>query len=59
MVKFAELIEEAELLPNLKKFFPHNNPRRYQTSIANSIYESLSSSRLILLEGPTGLGKRP
>ncbi|MDJ0270991.1 MAG: hypothetical protein NYU39_00165 [Aigarchaeota archaeon] len=59
MVKVVELIEEMELLPKLKKFFPHNTSRRYQASIANSIYESLGSSKLMLLEGPTGLGKRP
>ena len=59
MVKVVELIEEVELLPKLKKTFPHNTLRRYQASIANSIYESLDSNKLILLEGPTGLGKRP
>ncbi|MEM0348967.1 MAG: hypothetical protein QXD24_02120 [Candidatus Caldarchaeum sp.] len=58
MVRVVELIEDVELLQKLKKFFPHTGLRRFQASIANSIYEGLGSGKLILLEGPTGLGKR-
>ena len=56
-MKVVELKEDSELLENIRKRFPHSELRRYQADIANSIYESLGSSKLILLEGPTGLGK--
>ncbi|MEM4273283.1 MAG: DEAD/DEAH box helicase family protein [Candidatus Caldarchaeum sp.] len=58
MVKIVELREDAELLENVGKRFPHAELRRYQADIANRVYESLSAgSRSVLLEGPTGLGK--
>lgn len=59
MVRVVELREETELLEKLKNRFPHTSLRRYQADIANRVYESLSNgSKSVLLEGPTGLGKR-
>ncbi len=58
MVKVVELREDAELLESLGKRFPHSGLRRFQADIANRVYESLANNmRVVLLEGPTGLGK--
>ena len=59
MVMVVELREDAELLEGVRSRFPHGELRRYQADIAGRVYESLSNgSRSVLLEGPTGLGKR-
>jgi Rad3-related DNA helicase len=58
-MRVVELREEAPLLEGLRRYFPHGELRRYQADIANSVYESLNSgAKNVLLEGPTGLGKR-
>ena len=58
-MRIVELQEDTHLMEKLRRSFPHMEPRRYQADIANRIYESLNNgSKNILLEGPTGLGKR-
>jgi len=42
----------------VKEFFPHASVRKYQASLANSVYDALSAGyRDIVVEAPTGLGK--
>ena len=41
----------------IRKYFPYDTFRRYQWEIARSIYDALSSSKVALIEAPTGVGK--
>ena len=60
MVRVIDLRDEAELLPRLRKFFPHAETRKYQADLANQLYTLLSSNvRDVVVEAPTGLGKAP
>ena len=56
-MKVIDLKEETELSDNVRKYFRHNEARPYQADLANMTYESLKTSRHVVVEAPTGLGK--
>ena len=52
------LRESAELPAKLRKHFPHAELRKYQADLAIQLYDHLADGyRMIVVEGPTGLGK--
>jgi Rad3-related DNA helicase len=57
-VKTVDLKPDAEMLKEVKEYFPHQSIRRYQGDLANSIYQALTSGeKNVVVEAPTGLGK--
>jgi Rad3-related DNA helicase len=57
-MKTIDLKPDTEMLKEIKEYFPHQNIRRYQGDLANSIYQALTSGeKNIVVEAPTGLGK--
>jgi DNA excision repair protein ERCC-2 len=57
MTKIIELQRIAELRDGLKKFFPHVEVRPFQAALANQLYDELMTTRHVVVEAPTGLGK--
>jgi Rad3-related DNA helicase len=59
-VKVIDLKPDAEMLKEVREYFPHRDVRRYQADLANSVYEALlAGEKNIVVEAPTGLGKGP
>jgi DNA excision repair protein ERCC-2 len=57
MVRVVELVRDAELQNNLKRYFRHAEVRPFQADLVNKVYESLADAQHIVVEAPTGLGK--
>jgi DNA excision repair protein ERCC-2 len=57
MTKIVELQRDAELRDGLKKFFPHVEVRPFQAALANQLYDELTTTKNVVVEAPTGLGK--
>jgi DNA excision repair protein ERCC-2 len=57
MTKIIELQRDAELRDGLKKFFPHVEVRPFQAALANQLYDELTTTKNVVVEAPTGLGK--
>jgi len=54
-----DLKANVELMPTLRRFFPHADVRKFQADLVNQLYNELVGGvRLVLIEAPTGLGKR-
>ena len=57
-MKVIDLLRDADLFPEVRRYFPHTNVRAYQADLANKLYEALTSTvRIVIVEAPTGLGK--
>jgi superfamily II DNA or RNA helicase len=56
-VKVIDLQKYADLLPEVRRYFPHTNVRVYQADLANRLFEALTTRRVVVVEAPTGLGK--
>ena len=57
-MRVIDLEAYAVMDARVKEFFPHASVRKYQASLANSVYDALSAGyRDIVVEAPTGLGK--
>jgi superfamily II DNA or RNA helicase len=56
-VRVIELKEGAELRSDLRRHFPHSETRKYQADLANKLYDELMTTRHVVVEAPTGLGK--
>jgi Rad3-related DNA helicase len=56
-MKVIDLQRDADLLAEVRRYFPHQTVRTYQADLANRLYEALRTSRLVIVEAPTGLGK--
>jgi Rad3-related DNA helicase len=57
-MKTVDLKPDAEMLKEVREYFPHQSIRKYQGDLANSIYQALTSGeKNIVVEAPTGLGK--
>jgi Rad3-related DNA helicase len=56
-VRVIDLQRDADLLAEVRRYFPHTNVRAYQADLANRLFEALKSIRVIVIEAPTGLGK--
>jgi superfamily II DNA or RNA helicase len=57
MTKIIELQRIAELRDGLKKFFPHVEVRPFQAALINQLYDELTTTKNVVVEAPTGLGK--
>jgi DNA excision repair protein ERCC-2 len=57
MTKIVELQRDAELRDSLKKFFPHVEVRPFQAALTNQLYDELTTTKNVVVEAPTGLGK--
>jgi hypothetical protein len=59
-MRVVDLKPDAEMLKEVREYFPHRDVRKYQADLANSVYEALlAGERNIVVEAPTGLGKGP
>ena len=59
-MRVVDLEPDAEMLKEVREYFPHRDVRRYQADLANSVYEALlAGEKNIVVEAPTGLGKGP
>jgi Rad3-related DNA helicase len=57
-MKTVDLKPEAEMLKEVREYFPHQSIRKYQGDLANIVYQALKSGeKNIVVEAPTGLGK--
>ncbi|MEM4498161.1 MAG: hypothetical protein QW692_04975 [Nitrososphaerota archaeon] len=57
-MKVIDLKPDEELAKEVREYFPHPALRKYQASLANSVYKCLlDGARNIVVECPTGLGK--
>jgi superfamily II DNA or RNA helicase len=58
-MKVIDLLRDADLFPEVHRYFPHVGVRAYQADLANKLYETLTSTatRIAIVEAPTGLGK--
>jgi DNA excision repair protein ERCC-2 len=57
MTEIVELQRDAELRDSLKKFFPHVEVRPFQAALTNQLYDELTTTKNVVVEAPTGLGK--
>jgi hypothetical protein len=57
-MRVVDLQRDADLFPEVRRYFPHTNVRAYQADLANKLFETLTTMRIIVVEAPTGLGKR-
>ncbi|MEM2115137.1 MAG: hypothetical protein QXS12_06770 [Candidatus Caldarchaeum sp.] len=58
-MKVVELREDVILPEKLRKHFPHGEVRKFQADLSLQLYDSLNNnSKTIVVEAPTGLGKR-
>lgn len=56
-MKVIDLKPDAEMLGEVREYFPHQIVRKFQGDLANSIYQALKSGeKNIVVEAPTGLG---
>jgi Rad3-related DNA helicase len=58
MMKVIDLQKDADLLAKVRRYFPHPQVRAYQADLANQLFETLKTRRVVVVEAPTGLGKR-
>jgi hypothetical protein len=59
-MRVVDLKPDAEMLKEVREYFPHRDVRRFQADLANSVYEALlAGEKNIVVEAPTGLGKGP
>ena len=59
-MRIVDLKPDAEMLKEVREYFPHRDVRRFQADLANSVYEALlAGEKNIVVEAPTGLGKGP
>jgi len=59
-MRIVDLKPDAEMLKEVREYFPHRDVRKYQADLANSVYEALlAGEKNIVVEAPTGLGKGP
>ncbi len=57
-MKVIDLKPDAELMEEIRDYFPHMEARKFQADLANNIYALLADGeRNIVVEAPTGLGK--
>jgi len=50
--------KNADLRPEVRRYFPHTTVRAYQADLANNVYRALANGeKNIVVEAPTGLGK--
>ncbi|MEM2189446.1 MAG: hypothetical protein QXG35_08985 [Nitrososphaerota archaeon] len=57
-MKVIDLKPDEELAKEVREYFPHPALRKYQASLANSVYKCLlDGAENIVVECPTGLGK--
>jgi superfamily II DNA or RNA helicase len=56
-MRVVDLQKNADLFPEVRRYFPHSTVRAYQADLANRLFEALKSIRVIVIEAPTGLGK--
>jgi superfamily II DNA or RNA helicase len=59
-MRVVDLQRDADLFPEVHRYFPHPTVRGYQADLANRLYEALATDKIkiIIVEAPTGLGKR-
>jgi superfamily II DNA or RNA helicase len=57
-MRVIDLQRDADLRPEVRRHFPHPTVRGYQADLANRLLETLTTMRIIVVEAPTGLGKR-
>ncbi|MEM4211403.1 MAG: hypothetical protein QXS72_09300 [Candidatus Caldarchaeum sp.] len=58
-MKTVDLREEADLPDRLRRHFPHADTRKFQADLAIQMHDFLANGqRTIVVEAPTGLGKR-
>jgi superfamily II DNA or RNA helicase len=59
-MKVIDLLRDADLFPEVHRYFPHVGVRAYQADLANRLYEALTAmtEKIVIVEAPTGLGKR-
>jgi superfamily II DNA or RNA helicase len=56
-MRVIDLQRDADLFPEVRRYFPHPTVRGYQADLANKLLETLTTMRIIVVEAPTGLGK--
>jgi Rad3-related DNA helicase len=56
-MRVIDLQRDADLLAEVRRYFPHRTVRGYQADLANKLLETLTTMRIIVVEAPTGLGK--
>ena len=57
-MRVVDLRPDAELFKEVRGYFPHPEPRRFQADLANQVYDFLVNGyRDLVVECPTGLGK--
>jgi Rad3-related DNA helicase len=56
-MRVIDLQRDADLLAEVRRYFPHPTVRGYQADLANKLLETLTTMRIIVVEAPTGLGK--
>jgi len=57
-MRVIDLQRNAELSKEVRRYFPHPQVRAYQADLANLLFETLKTRRVVVVEAPTGLGKR-
>ncbi|MEM3081705.1 MAG: hypothetical protein QXH35_08460 [Nitrososphaerota archaeon] len=58
-MKVIDLREDAILPEKLRRHFPHAETRRFQADLSLQLHDSLTNnSKTVVVEAPTGLGKR-
>jgi Rad3-related DNA helicase len=57
-MRVIDLQRNAELSKEVRRYFPHPQVRAYQADLANQLFETLKTRRVVVVEVPTGLGKR-
>jgi Rad3-related DNA helicase len=57
-MRVIDLQRNAELSKEVRRYFPHPQVRAYQADLANQLFETLKTRRVVVVEAPTGLGKR-
>jgi superfamily II DNA or RNA helicase len=56
-MKVIDLQKDANLFAQVRRYFPHPQVRAYQADLANRLFETLKTRRVVVVEAPTGLGK--
>jgi Rad3-related DNA helicase len=56
-MRIIDLQRNVDLLEKVRRYFPHTNVRAYQADLANRLFETLTTTRIAVVEAPTGLGK--
>jgi superfamily II DNA or RNA helicase len=56
-MRVIDLQRNAELSKEVRRYFPHPQVRGYQADLANQLFVTLKTRRVVVVEAPTGLGK--